>query len=265
MSTGGGGGIQPGGLLAINVDLYNDADPATPGLQSKLVVVLHVDDAERDLAADGDEPAALAVDGHNVYIVNGGLNAFFVASAEILRGSPARSRVISASSSPTRRRSIRASPSLSARGIIDSSQRLRRRRTRRRSPGLACNFPNNVMFPWGPSGDKRRVGHESASVQRGVRRQAVRHRDQSESATRAIVPYFQTGNFGVMDSSSRTPEAVAASGIEPPQALASLSTDMFQAVFAVTQALLLDNALWPVRGAFSPGDLGVRMPSPTRT
>ena len=66
------------------------------------------------------------------------------------------------------------------------------------------------------------------------------------------MPFFQTGNFGVLDLGAQAgflspPASTAKPGI------ASLPTDHFQGFVAVTPALLFDNHLWPRRGAWTDG------------
>jgi len=69
---------------------------------------------------------------------------------------------------------------------------------------------------------------------------------------RALISFFQTGNFGVLD--------LDAQHRFTSPSVAGLSGDLFQGLVAVTPSVKLDSHLWPSRGAFTGG--GVTVPSP---
>jgi hypothetical protein len=70
---------------------------------------------------------------------------------------------------------------------------------------------------------------------------------------RALMPLFQTGNFAVLDLDAQL-------AFSNPTA-ADLPSTLFKGVAGVTQAIRLDNHLWPRRGAYRSAD-GVFVPSP---
>ena len=88
--SGGGSGQQPGGVLAIDVDLYTDVEPDIPGLQPNLAsyftsisprMLMPTAPGGRS-TSEGNEPSAIAVsaDGSHLYLINGGMDSFTAVS-----------------------------------------------------------------------------------------------------------------------------------------------------------------------------------------
>ena len=73
-------------MIAINVDLYNDGDADTRGLQSRLTSYFNLITTTPVVAANGDEPQAIGVSntGKYVYVVNGGFDQFVTASSIVI-------------------------------------------------------------------------------------------------------------------------------------------------------------------------------------
>ena len=94
-STGGGPNYQPGGVLALNVNLYIDGRTDVPGLQSDLTSYLRPAFANQFAFAmngagrvsGGDEPSGMAVskDGKYLYLLNGGMTSFTAIAPEQLQ------------------------------------------------------------------------------------------------------------------------------------------------------------------------------------
>jgi hypothetical protein len=89
--TGGGGGTQPGGIVAVNVDLYKDASPSVFGLQTDLSHYMEISGGTLEMldggpVGRGDEPTAVIVGPHNrhVYMLNSGLHSVEGFGAEAL-------------------------------------------------------------------------------------------------------------------------------------------------------------------------------------
>ena len=299
VNTGGGGGQQPGGLLAFNVDTYSDAKPDEPGLQSDLtgyLLPLTANGAVPMLDAGGflggDEPGALAVsaDGQHVYMVNGGLNFFeaipaadldlakynflLIGPAMGIVGAPGGIGGVIAATSGFMNTANQLYNSL----VVDIREQAKSGLTFVSAPGVTGVFdgasgsgstvaetwlyPSELSFGWRPSPanggllvNQFRFGTVFAKrpFDMGMR----------PDGRRALVPFFQTGNFGILDLDAQ------AGFLAPPGAtanpdFASLPADQFQGVVAVTPALRLDNHVWPSRGAFRSGDLVAPSPDEHR-
>ena len=268
VGAGSGGGFQPGVVLPIDVDLYRDADPSTATLESELALYLTPKYASFDAFKlsfggtldGGDEPSDVAVspDGRRVYMTNGGTDGFFgVPAADVEAENSPYSLIATAS--------IMGTPA--AEGIVlqvltDVIQLGREGMTQLVTPGLvgvfnttppepsrfeAYKFPSQVTFGWQPpSGlviNQIRFPEVFAKRPKGL--------SISPRGDRALVSYFQTGNFGVLDLGAQR-------RFGRPDAQ---QTDAFSGVAGVTPALPLDVHLWPKRGAFDSPD-GTRVPSP---
>ncbi|MBM3226470.1 MAG: DUF11 domain-containing protein, partial [Candidatus Tectomicrobia bacterium] len=73
--------------------------------------------------------------------------------------------------------------------------------------------------------------------------------DPAQKGTRALLPYFQTGNFGVLDLQVQQRFQQAPPSGPPANTLfANQPGNLFQGVVGVTTALPLDNHFWPSRG-----------------
>ena len=114
-------------------------------------------------------------------------------------------------------------------------------------PFEGYKFPSQVTFGWQPpSGlviNQIRFPEVFAKRPNGL--------SISPRGDRALVSYFQTGNFGVLDLGAQR-------RFGRPDAQ---QTDAFSGVAGVTPALPLDVHLWPKRGAFDSPD-GTRVPTP---
>ena len=80
VQNGGGAGSQPGNVMVVDVDLYRDADPADD-LQSNLEQYLTTPaffgtPSAAIPASDEPSDAAISPDGRYLYLVNGGVSAF---------------------------------------------------------------------------------------------------------------------------------------------------------------------------------------------
>jgi hypothetical protein len=112
-------------------------------------------------------------------------------------------------------------------------------------------FPSDVVFGWSPpSTNGGLIVDQFQFADVFAKRPAAFAQDPT--GHRAIMPFFQTGNFGYLDLDLQT-------ALRNPS-LAGQPTRMFQAFVAMTPALKLDNHLWPSRGVFSSG--GSLVPSP---
>src|SRR5207247_742369 len=117
-------------------------------------------------------------------------------------------------------------------------------------PTQSWLVPSEIPFGWTSSttpgvGVVNQFNHKDIFARRPF---GMATRDEGR---RAIVPFFQTGNFGILDLDAQTNFT--------KEGLSSLPTDLFQGFVAVTPALRLDNHLWPRRGAFGENPF---MPSP---
>ncbi len=282
VKTGSGGGLQPGFVLQVNVDLYRDASPLVPGLSSSLDQFLRPVPAMGSSAGGtpfgGDEPSAVAAspDGQHVYLVNGGLKEFVTLLPDTLDLTPyeqvANPLLIGAQLGfqglAGLHASLRAFQELQSNlyneMLIDLKAQANSGRTLINAagvtdvfrPGLApihqWLFPSELGFGWNPpAANGGRIVNQFRFASVFAKRPfglAIRPDGQ-----RAIVPYFSTGNFGVLDLSSQ-------SSFRNPTS-AGLPATLFQGVVGVTPAVRLDNHLWPRRGAYTSGN-GVFVPSP---
>ncbi len=246
VSAGSGGGFQPGVVLPIDVDLYRDSDPSTVALESELALYLTPKYASFDAFEfsfggtldGGDEPSDVAVspDGRRVYMTNGGTDGFYgVPAADVDAQNSPYSLIATAS--------IMGTPA--AEGIVlqvlaDVIQLGREGMTQLVTPGLVgvfnttpaptfpfegYKFPSQVTFGWQPpSGlviNQIRFPEVFAKRPNGL--------SISPRGDRALVSYFQTGNFGVLDLGAQR-------RFGRPDAQ---QTDAFSGVAGVTPALPL--------------------------
>ena len=123
----------------------------------------------------------------------------------------------------------------------------------RSAPGFGQQqflYPGDVVFGWNPpAADGGLVVNQFRFP--GVFAKRPFGMTQQRNGRRAIVPYFQTGNFGVLDLDFQP---------LPSPAVAGLPATMFAGTVAVTRAIELDNHLWPSRGVFQSGDVTVQSP-----
>jgi hypothetical protein len=112
-------------------------------------------------------------------------------------------------------------------------------------------FPSEVIFGWNPP-----LGSGGAVVNQSRFREIYAKRPFGitvrPDSNRALVSFYQTGNFGVLDLEQQS--------LFPNPFLQS-PTGYFTGLVGVTPALRLDSHLWPSRGAFRSPD-GLTIPSP---
>lgn len=295
VSTGGGGGLQPGGVFAVDVNLYRDAMAEVSGLQSDLSTYLTLKTAAVTPMVDaggflgGDEPSGIAVsgDGRHVYLANGGLNLFEAippheldlskyyqlvagpALGALTGGGSVLGLASALAASATTGSELYNDLLLDMREIASSGQTLIS------APGVtgvfspdgssqlpqSWAFTSDVNFGWAPDPadggliiNQFRFNSVFAKRPFGI---AMR-----PDGRRALMPLFQTGNLAVLDLDAQN-------GFQsrpgPPSAkpdFAQLPETMFHGVVGVTEAIDLDNHLWPSRGAFFSNASGTFMPSP---
>lgn len=280
--TGSGPGLQPGFVLPINIDLSNDASPAEL-LQADLSNYLRVGisgslsgPAGAMNFLVGDEPTAIATspDGRHLYLVNGGLKEFStVPPAEInvieryqglvnqliigaaTGGGGLAGLFNSAIAFNTRFEHVMNELLLDLRVQAESGLTLINAAgvtgtfdiaPSANVPGTVGSqqwaFTSDVAFGWNPPADNGgRIVNQFRF--RDVFAKRPFGLAISPTGHRAIMPLFQTGNFGVLDlaTQSRFGNADAA----------GLAPTIFSGVVAVTPAIRLDNHLWPRRGAYT--------------
>ncbi|MGE5243270.1 MAG: S8 family serine peptidase [Betaproteobacteria bacterium] len=299
VSTGGGGGTQPGGVIPIDVDLYKDARPDVAGLQSDLSGYFTpigttgvVPMSSAGDTAGGDEPGAAAVSGNgkHLYLVNGGLDFFEaippadldLAKYGILLAGPAAisfggsglagllatiggfgslesslyAQLLAdikaqASSGVT----FIGAPGFS--GVFDLQPG-----TAQAPPSLTQSwlFPSEVSFGWNPNVAGQALVVNQFHI-KGVFARRPFDIAMRPDGRRAVVPFFQTGNVGILDL-ERQAQFLSPPGATPKPAFSGVAPDLFQGVVAVTPALALDNQLWPQRGAFKIAGTPNYVPSP---
>lgn len=327
IETGGGLGRQPGGLQVINVDLYRDADPLKPGLQSDLsnyfktgtpaIIALSQPPPNSPMpqipeVLFGDEPKAVAAspDGKRVYLVNGGVNFFqglppdrldvsryinmfglSMMGAQALGTAGGLGGMMAGLNGFTTQtpqlfqqlqdaliEQMNAGRTLvSAQGNTDvyshpdGTKPVGAYMAPPPGPDPApeaiareWSFPANVVFGWNPSpsGGGRIINQFSLNEVYASRPFDLAIRPDG---VRGIMPYYQTGNAGVVDLFHQLKfRTLPPDGPNP--GLANVSDEMFLGVVGVTPALRLDNHLWPRRGvfrSFRPGeDFLTTLPSP---
>jgi hypothetical protein len=297
--TGGASGYQPGGVVALNVDLYSDAQPEVPGLQPNLAnylapafanqLVMSMTGAGQ--ASGGDEPAGLAIsqDGKYLYLVNGGMTFFTVvppselhpATYTDLIGGPGfgesaalgYSAGINGITSAINTSGHRASAT-NVQLFRDFRQLSESGVTILNAPGFTgvfdispsspnrgrqrWIFPPEVVTGWNPNSDDFGlvVNHLSFPDVYGARPFGIAVRPDGR---RAIMPFFQTGNFAILDLDL---QAAFRNGPAANPAFAAQPTDMFQAVVGVTPSLKLTPQIWPQRGAYRSFGDNFTVPSP---
>ena len=295
--TGGGSGQQPGGVLAIDVALYDDADASLRGLQATLTNYFTplsgppVPLVGPGSFSGGDEPGAVAVspDGKHVYLVNGGLNFFQTIPPDdldlskyfMLFGGPALSTLSFGGGSLSALANAQSFVQNTANGLyqellLDMQLQAKSGLTMVGAPGftgvfapasrptalpgqpepapvapaVSWQFPNDVSFAWAPNpANGGRVANQSRFQNVFAKRpfdMAIR-----PDGRRALVPMFQTGNFGVLDLDAQPQLSQPMSGRPSPNPnLQGLPPTAFTAFVAMTEAIRLDNHVWPSRGAF---------------
>ncbi len=295
----GGAGYQPGGVLALNVDRYGDADVVSAGLQSNLATYLTpvtslpspLVMSGAGLASGGDEPSALGVsrNGKYLYTFNGGLTFFTSIDPDQLDptkytdlmggagfGSAAATAFTGGLSGVTN-----AVNTFGARsGPLNDQLRLDLRTLAQTgvvfltAPGFTgvfdvsssatsnrqrWLFPSDLGTGWNPPPTNAGsiINHLTFGEVYVARPYGMAMR---RDGRRAIVPLFQTGNFGVLDLDVQKRFKDTPNPANP--VFGTLPEDMFHGFVAVTPAIELDPSVWPKRGAFRSFGEGFVVPSP---
>jgi hypothetical protein len=291
-TTSKGGGNQPGGILAIDVNLYTDAQPAIVGLQPDLsrymtmVTSQPFQMASAGRTAGGDEPSGLAIspDGRHLYLTHGGLNqisalfptelqparyaeliggpGFGLAAATNFTGGAAGvANSISASGNSTLYEDLRRELGQIADSGITMMSAPGFTGVFDVRPGIAIGqqewlFPSTVVTGWNPTAGGPIVDQFRFREVFAARPNSMAIRPDGN---RAIMAFAQTGNFGILDLD----EQIEFRGVATPNPIfATLSDRLFQALLGVTPAIALGPDLVPSRGAFTSADGGFRVPSP---
>ncbi len=277
VKRGGGTGAQPGLIAPINVDLYTDRSVA-PLLQSDLSSYLALGPitslAGGGTFLGGDEPSAIAAspDGQ-VYLVNGGLNQYLTSSPDQLNvieryrflvGEFLLGAVNGGGSLVGLMNSLMALenqlPHVMNELALDMQLQAESGLTFISAPGVTgvfdgstagsigqqrWAFTSDVLFGWNPPATNG--GRVTSQFQyKEVFSKRPFGLALRPDGKRAILPFFQTGNFGVLDRATQ-------SRFNAPNA-AGLPPTVLQGVVGVTPAVRLDNHLWPRRGAYTAGD-----------
>jgi PKD repeat protein len=260
--SGGGGGSQPGGVIAIDVDLYRDV--VGFGSKSDLTryfktigSALRISDPA--VPEGGDEPSGVTVspDGKHVYLVNGGLQFLTTTTTQldlnqfeqIIGPVPQVSQVVGEETrleiqrQATSGETIVGAPGWTGVFTAASSSS---------AASQAWLFRSDIVFGWDPEPENGGliVNHITFPEVFASRPYGMTMRPDGK---RAIVPLFQSGNFGVLDLEAQQ-------HFQRP-GIGSLPATLFSGVAGVTEALKLDRFLWPRRGAFV-SKTGQKVPSP---
>lgn len=287
--TGSGQGQQPGFILPVNVDLYRDGGGQAL-LQSDLSNYLH-GGTPRSMTGPGsflggDEPSALAAspDGQHLYLVNGGMKEFAtIPPAEInfldrysefvnqmvvgvmfgfggtlgLANSAAAffnsfPHLVNEMALDLKLQAESGLTLINAAGVTGAFDVGQPSATPGTIGSQQWTFTSDVTFGWNPSAANggRIINQFKFKEVFAKRPFGISIRPDGR---RAILPYFQTGNFAVLDLDTQ--------GLFSNPNTAGVPATLFQGVVGVTPAIRLDNHLWPRRGAYTSGD-GVFVPSP---
>ena len=195
---------QEGGVLELEAGLP-DVDTNMTGVQQDASKFLRVVGALPPAGTQherGREPveAAVSPDGQHLYVAQRGFGNF------VLMGTAGRDVEAPGLIGPYRRR------------LITHEYKLER------------EFHAGVYFGWGLGSDD--VNADDQVYARRPHGIAIR-----PDGNRALMPFFQSGNFGVLDvdGQKRFPNATS-------------DADMFRGTVAVTPSVDLDDGLWPKRG-----------------
>jgi PKD repeat protein len=257
------GGTEPGHVVPINVDLYTDADAQHAGLQSELGeyftsrrggTPLAVMRMSNDIV---DQPKAVAIspDGKHAYLVHGGgtyvpvspdtsrLNGlvgeayFSLGYVGPLFGLPA----------------VLLQNAVLTEQIVDELREIEESGyTLLNAPGLIGVFGTKATGAIVPPDDvfpsALRLGSNRGPIESIERVFAKRPWGMaiSPDGKRALVPFFASGNFGVLDLDAQ--KGFSRNPNPPPGA--------FKGLIGVTPSLELDNHLWPDQ----PGDVALLFP-----
>jgi hypothetical protein len=246
IQSAGGAGIQPGYVLALNVNLYSDAS-SDYGLQSDLTNYLLPAKYFGPSYAipHSDEPSDVAVspDGRFLYVVNGGFASFsppdLTKSAttyglSVATESNGGVTVVTADQQARNKEEFESGYTvMNAPGVIEAYP------TETNGPG-GPRFPSTIDYGWQPSAAS---GGLVLSPYRfpyvfGRRPFSISIRPDGQ---RALVAFFQTGNFGVMDLDAQRFFAPSARNV---------AAGYFAGIVGLTPSVKLDKNLWPLRDQF---------------
>ena len=247
-------------MLSLDVNLYTDDDPKTAALESKLnhYLVLNPKVGIQSVGPPGsDEPsgAAITPDGKFLYVVNGGVESFSPATDDDVVRHKYALNLLSANGAGTDPNLLSAADALAkqiadgvtlvtAPGVIDVLN----------VPGLdiSTRYVSDVNAAWQPSA----LSGGPVVSPNGFLGEVFAKRPMDiamrPDGGRALVAYYQSGNFGVLDHDGQAHFAEPAPGA---------ATGFFTGVVGVTPSIKLDKNLWPFVGASVAPD-GSHVPSP---
>jgi hypothetical protein len=271
VQTGVGTDYQPGVLLPINVDLYTDADSETADVEPDLTnylsqafsVTKTMQMSDARTVDGGDEPSDVAVspDGKFLYMANGGLagiaykpgpelgpntnptnpqsfNDLALAATSGLSVAPDLASAVRADIDLIVAQGANLLSAIGNTGVFSVNPQ---------SPWQVGKFPSEIVYGWAPPAENGgRVVNQMRF--RSVYAKRPFGITMRPDGNRALVSFFQTGNFGVLD-------------LEHQSLFPYSPNDTFGGLVAVTQALRFDNFLWPSRGAYTSPDTQF-VPSP---
>jgi PKD repeat protein len=259
VNTGRGTGVQTGYVLSLDVNLYSDDDPKTPALESKLshYLVLNPKVGIQSAGPPGsDEPSAAAItpDGKFLYVVNGGVESFSPATNDDVARHNYALNLLSANGAGTDPNLLSAADALAAQiadgltlvnapGVIDVFN----------APGLdiSTRYVSDVNAAWQPSAASGGPVLSPIGFLGEVFAKRPMDIAMRPDGGRALLAYYESGNFGVLDHDGQT--HFAGAGTAAP--------GFFAGVVGVTPSIKLDKNLWPFLGASVASD-GTRVPSP---
>jgi hypothetical protein len=248
VQRGNGTGSQAGFVFPVNVNLYRDAN-FDDGLQSDLTDYFKPT-APFGLTAAGrpssDEPSDLAVsaDGRQLYVVNGGVNYFTAGvklgqttletSQEVIAESTSGLLILDPNYGPKVEKSLKEGITIAvAPGVVEMFDLS--------LPTLQAHprFASDINPGWKPSPESGGLVLSQRQPFERVYSKRPYSIAMRPDGRRALLAYFQSGNFGVLDLEAQTK-------FPPPQP--SVPDGAFSGVVGVTPAIPLDKNLWPSRG-----------------
>jgi PKD repeat protein len=232
VQTGVGTGFQPGFMMEIDVALDIDRDPSTPLVELDLSNFFRPRNVLTRFEGSDEPSAAMpSPDGKHVYLTNGGVQSFGAVSPGVTNTDQIRAYLGSFFGDRTggeeliRELEGRQYTQLLASGKIQA---------------FAVQAGEISSEVWSFSSELSPAWTQTTPV---ITDQLVRRKVNAErtfagafryDGRRALVPFFQTGNFGVLD--------LVAQESQPQSAV---SPGVFQGLVAVTPSLQLDAYLWP--------------------
>ncbi len=260
VNVGRGSGVQPGLVFSLDVDLYKDDDLRTAALEPKLghYLVLNPQVGIQSAGPPGsDEPSGAAVtpDGKFLYVVNGGIESFSPATNDDVVRHQYALNLLSANGAGTDPNLLSAADALASQladgvtlvnapGVIDVLN----------APGLdtQTRYVSDVNAAWQPTAASGGPVVSPIGFLGDVFAKRPMDIAMRPDGGRALVAYYQSGNFGVLDHDGQAHFAQPAPGAQ---------TGFFTGVVGVTPSIPLDRNLWPFVGASVAPD-GTHVPSP---